>query len=188
VTDKTDFLWVDIETFGISTDTGPIIELGMALTDQDLNVKAMYQNTCWSADHDAAFRKLTSDLWVMKQHTKSGLFKDAKKTGLPTLGMLEDDALDWLKWHNATGLPMCGSSIHFDRGFVRVFLPRFETAFHYRNVDISTVKELCKRLNPPVYEKMEQYTDKKEAHRVIPDLEDTLAEARYYFDNFLWTV
>lgn len=186
MTDNPDLLWVDTETFGLEVTDGPIIELGLMLTDIDLNVKASWSGLCWSASHEEHYLRLKQDAWVRDQHEKSGLWHEARTLGYPVLTMLESSAISWIEAQGAQKLPMCGSTVGFDRGQMGHWTPKLEDTFHYRSIDISSLKELCKRLNPEVYRKRDDYTNPKKLHRVLPDLEDSIEEARYYFDNFLF--
>jgi oligoribonuclease len=185
---KTDMLWIDVETFGLTRSTGPLIELGLMLTDADLNVKATFQNTVWTEEHQDAYGALLTQDWAYKQHRKSGLWTDAMATGLPSLNVLDLRAVEWMKDNDALGLPMCGSTVGFDRNFARSDLPGMESICHYRSIDISSIKELCRRWNPRVYAMRDQFSADRNLHRVLPDLEDSLMEAQYYRDEFLFTV
>lgn len=185
------FVWLDVETFGLNPRVDPIIEVGFCVTNLDLEIiDGVNQILIWDADCDKRHKQLSarvdedeSAAWVLKQHRKSGLWDEARELGAGRK-YSEEFLCDTLR-DEYRGLPMAGSSVQFDRNMLTNWMPKFAGLFHYRNIDISTVKELCKRWNPGVYQKLDQYTGKQEKHRVEPDLQDTLGEARYYAENFL---
>jgi oligoribonuclease len=186
----TDYLvWVDTETFGLYPDRDPIIEVGLCVTDLDLEIiEGINQIKVWSGLHEgrlAAARRSSyvGDDWVVKTHTQNMLLSEAVTDGVP-MHEAEEFLIDSLP-EQYKGLPLCGSTIDFDRNMLRAQMPNLEKLFHYRSINISSLKELCKRYNPPVYKKLSWFVDKQEKHRVEPDLHDTLAEANYYIDEFL---
>jgi oligoribonuclease len=172
-----------------------MLELGIRITDLELNAIDEKQFVFWGPQHYVQYNLLEhsgldSDKWVRKQHTKSGLFEEARNYGTPYLPV-QEQIVDWLekmfKTFDAGKLsdaPLCGSSVHFDRGVLHQWMRELVEMFHHRNIDISTLKELCKRLNPELYKKQNIIPRKK--HRVLPDLDDTIEEARWYFDEFLF--
>jgi len=187
-------VWIDTETFGLERDD-PMLELGMRVTDTDLNLIDQKSALLWSSKHQVSLDLLKhsgrdSDKWVLKQHTHSGLFEEARVSGLYYLAA-QEAFVDWIEsvfrafdGGKLSDQPLCGSTVHFDRKVLGRWMPEFMEMFHYRNIDISTLKELCKRRSPDLFKK--QDLRPKKAHRVLPDLDDTIEEAQWYFDNFLF--
>lgn len=179
-------VWVDIETFGLDEGKDPILELGIRLTDFELNTVADRSWLCWEEGHDERFRQVTvgedeSSKFICDLHTKNSLFSEAIRKGL----LLEDASLEasfFLEHWNAKNQPMAGSSVQMDRSFIMHQMPILGKSFHYRNIDVSTVKELCRRYNPAVYNKLPKMeTD----HRVHTCLDGTIEEFRFYTEEFL---
>lgn len=185
--------WVDIETFGLDPENDPIIELGIRVTDLNLNVIDSQSWLVWSPGHFKRYEELVKTAhkgnegsrYVLDMHTENKLFTDAKSRGvLPH--QAEDGAVQWLETKGFTKLPMCGSSVDFDRKFILAQMPRLAQAFHYRVIDNSTLKELCRRYNPELFAKApEAKYVAPNHHRVSLCLEDTIAEFRFYRDEFL---
>ena len=165
-------IWIDLEMTGLDTDHDLIIEIATIVTDSQLNilaegpVLAIYQP-------DAALNQM--DQWNTAQHGQSGLLKRVRAS---RCDMAEAERLTvaWLEQFVAAGKsPMCGNSICQDRRFLHRLMPRLERYFHYRNLDVSTVKELSKRWAPelPAF-------DKQSAHLALSDIRDSINELRYY--------
>jgi oligoribonuclease len=180
-------LWIDIETFGLDPKD-PILEIGLRVTDLELNTVDEISTTVWDKYcNERLFDPLERDDWVLQVHSNNGLFDEARTRGYIHKADIQDVFLMFMTKHfpGDEKPPMCGSSVHADRAWLARGFPKLHDRFHYRNIDISTLKELCKRYNPGVYSKIDQYTTKQERHRVVPDLDDTISEARFYLDNFL---
>ena len=165
-------IWIDLEMTGLDTDHDLIIEIATIVTDSQLKilaegpVLAIYQP-------DAVLNQM--DQWNTAQHGQSGLLErvrasrcDAAEAERLTVALLE-------KFVVAGKSPMCGNSICQDRRFLHRLMPRLERYFHYRNLDVSTVKELSKRWAPelPAF-------DKQSAHLALSDIRDSINELRYY--------
>lgn len=187
---------VDIETTGLDYDNDLMLEIGLAIVRvDDLQVVTTWDTLLcphadWQKDPTSNwvnFVKMSSGSYVLDMHKKSGLFDDLLGGDFSTYSEAEQDAIKFLRsWFpNAENVgPMVGSNVaNFDRRFIQRDMPLLNNLFHYRNIDFSTVKELCRRYNKSVYSKMEP---KLERHRVIADLYDTVNEAKFYVDNFLW--
>lgn len=191
-TDKTtEFLvWVDIETFGLKHND-PVLEVGVHITDLDLNTVATLSELVWGPTYRE--HQKGADEWVVNTHTKNGLFEAAFKHGHPTPWVDDEMGGDLAKVFQEYGIikpPWTGSSVHFDEGRLQFFFPKISALFGYRQVNVSTLKELCKRYNPELYAKLgtcDEYAPKREMHRVIPDLVDSVEEFRFYKENFLYT-
>lgn len=193
-------VWVDTETTGLFPYEGDVmLELGVVITDYDLNI---LKENSWYVRDEGWLEKLKENEFVYNMHLNSGLVDEL--LALPEYQHRGDQTMSWgrqsasylaWKWltkelHLPGGkYPLCGSSVHFDREFIEKHMPVFHGFFHYRNIDISTLKELCKIFNPGLYSRIYNETgfDKANSkHRVLPDIRDTLAEAKFYFDNFLF--
>lgn len=184
--------WVDSETFGLDPRKCPIIELGFRVTDLKFNTIAEKSWLIWSGMHDIALKYLherarvgeEGSQIVLDMHNKSGLFKEAKKHG-KLRGFVAEEAEKWLLEQDATGLPMCGSSIQFDRSFLAAQMPFVEAKFHYRNIDVSTLKEVYRRYSPQFFSARPPDNDK--GHRVMDDLDFSIAEFKYYVSGMPWS-
>lgn len=175
------FVVVDIETTGLNPGKDYVLEVGVVLTDDNLIPQHEYSELI---KYDAVTH-LLNDLndVVREMHTESGLIEALLAGQGLSMISLEEQLCNFLERNGAEGLPMCGSSIHFDRAFLKEYFPKFESMFHYRNIDTSTVKNLAEHWNKPVFDARPQGMKK---HRVIPDCYDTIAELSYYRDNFLF--
>lgn len=185
-------VWTDLETFGLDPEKDPIIEMGFMITNLELQKLDEFHVLVWEEGvYDHCYKRLKQDAdngiktakYVLDMHEKSGLWEAARTHGVST-AEAEVSVLEWLDSVGDTSMdPLCGNNVGFDRSMLKAQMWRIEERFHYRVIDVSSVKELCRRYNPPVYAGL---GTKQELHRSGPDLEDTLAEFRFYLDNFLW--
>ena len=181
-------VWLDLETFGLTPDTGPIIELGVVITDLDLNQIDAESWTMWSEVHELAWNH-ASDL-VRDMHTKSGLIQDARNN--PDHASIKGVTADFLQMMRVNGVepkkqPMCGSSLRMDRLFLATQALDIENFFHYRMIDVSAIKELCRRFNPRVFAQLSDDRRKQEAdHRTLSDIQASADELRFYLENFMF--
>jgi oligoribonuclease len=179
-------IWVDIETTGLDPLNDTILEVGFCVTDTELKVVSEFDVLIWDAGSQTYVDK--ADTFVKKMHGPDGtdLFRIAKEEGI----RWADAERALLGWMAEVGVtkddPLCGSSVHFDRGFLKDQLDTIESQFSHRNIDNSTIKELCRRYNPNVYASVDEFTHPKKLHRAMPDLADTIEEHGFYMDNFLW--
>lgn len=192
-------VFVDIETFGLDFVNDEPIEVGMAITDRDLNILEIERWFVWEEWYDHLIETQlpmqiaegrTEYEWVLNQHAKSGLFKEAKAVG-KRIDHTESDIIEWLDDNgfprNRT-MPMCGSSVNFDRIVASFNFPQIFVDFHYRVIDVSTFKMAAKIWHPELDDlKKEKAPQPREAHRVLPDLEDSINELSFYVDHFLVT-
>ena len=166
-------IWIDLEMTGLDTGTDSILEIATVVTDLNLNVLA--EGPELAIAHPLA-RLEAMDEWNRTQHRKSGLWQRVIDSGV---GMVEAEArtLAFLNhWVPANASPMCGNSICQDRRFLHRQMPRLEQHFHYRNLDVSTLKELARRWAPSILAGLR----KQAAHTALSDVRDSIAELAYY--------
>ncbi|MEY2707319.1 MAG: hypothetical protein RI905_1071 [Pseudomonadota bacterium] len=175
-------VWVDMEMSGLQPETDRILEIAMIVTDGDLNIIAEGPVLVVHQE-DAVLDRM--DAWNKGTHGKSGLIDKVKASTL-TEAEVEAQCLAFLKQHvKASISPMCGNTIHQDRRFMNRYMPKLETYFHYRNIDVSTIKELCKRWQP----ELAKGFAKKQAHTALADIIESVEELRYYREKlFIPTV
>ncbi|MFM8760791.1 MAG: oligoribonuclease [Polynucleobacter victoriensis] len=175
-------VWVDMEMSGLQPETDRILEIAMIVTDGDLNIIAEGPVLVVHQE-DAVLDRM--DAWNKGTHGKSGLIDKVKASTL-TEAEVEAQCLAFLKQHvKASISPMCGNTIHQDRRFMNRYMPKLEAYFHYRNIDVSTIKELCKRWQPEVAKGFA----KKQAHTALADIIESVEELRYYREKlFIPTV
>jgi oligoribonuclease len=176
--DQNALVWLDMEMTGLNPDSDRIIELAVVITNSDLETVA--ESAVWVVHQpDAVLDAM--DEWNTKTHGKSGLVAKVKASVL-TEAEVEAQCLEFLHRHVPAGKsPMCGNSICQDRRFMARYMPKLEAYFHYRNLDVSTLKELCKRWKPEVAKGVK----KGGKHEALADIYESIEEMRYYRDNFL---
>ncbi len=176
--DQNALVWLDMEMTGLNPDADRIIEMAVVITNGQLETIA--ESAVWVV-HQADAVLAGMDDWNKKTHGKSGLI-DKVKSSVLAEPEVEAQCLDFLKRHVPAGKsPLCGNSICQDRRFMARWMPRLEGYFHYRNLDVSTLKELCKRWKPEVAKGFE----KKSRHQALADIHESIDELKYYRDNFL---
>lgn len=184
-------LWADIETFGLDATRDPIIEIGFILTNLDLEVIAEpFISTIWGTVHERRYAVMAGnspvDAFVFKMHTENGLFEEAAETNNSS-STVEKAAIAWLEKHGAVGMPLAGSSVHFDQRNLLHQMPTLMEKIHYRIIDNSVLKELCRRYNPRVFAGAPKAKHiAPDYHRVDLCLEDTIEEFRFYRDSFFY--
>ena len=166
-------IWIDLEMTGLDPLADSILEIGTLVTDKDLKLVA--EGPEFAIAHPVV-RLEAMDEWNRTQHAKSGLWRRVLAS-TTTLQQAEDATLAFLALHVPPGKsPICGNSICQDRRFLARLMPRLEGYFHYRNLDVSTVKELCRRWSPDLLAGF----SKESAHTALSDIRDSVAELRYY--------
>ena len=171
-------IWIDLEMTGLNVDTDHIIEIAIVVTDTDLNILA---ESPVLALHQCDTILKGMDEWNTKQHQRSGLIERVKASKI-TAEAAEQVMLEFLaNWVPPGKSPMCGNSICQDRRFLHRFMPTLESYFHYRNLDVSTLKELAKRWDPPISKGFR----KKSRHLALDDIIESIKELRYYREHFL---
>ena len=171
-------IWLDMEMTGLFPDSDRIIELAAVVTDADLNVIAE-SPVIVVHQADAVLDGL--DAWNKGTHGRSGLIEKVKAS---TTNEAEATAqmLEFLKQHVPEGKsPMCGNSICQDRRFMARYMPELEKYFHYRNLDVSTFKELARRWKPAIYSGFK----KASKHEALADIYESIDELKYYREHFL---
>jgi oligoribonuclease len=175
-------VWVDMEMSGLLPETDRILEIAMIVTDGDLSIVAEGPVLVVHQE-DAVLDRM--DAWNKGTHGKSGLIDKVKASTL-TEADVEAACLAFLKQHVKSSIsPMCGNTIHQDRRFMNRYMPKLEAYFHYRNIDVSTIKELCKRWQPEIAKGF----SKQQAHTALADIIESVEELRYYREKlFIPTV
>jgi oligoribonuclease len=181
VTSNDPLIWVDMEMSGLKPDIDRILEIAMIVTDAQLNVIATAP--VWVVHQDDEVLN-SMDAWNKGTHTKSGLVDKVKASPLSE-NEVEEQCIAFLKQYvKANIAPMCGNTICQDRRFMARYMPKLEAYFHYRNVDVSTIKELCKRWQPNLVKGFE----KQQAHTALADILESIEELRYYREHFFKSV
>lgn len=171
-------IWIDLEMTGLDTMRDQIIEIATVVTDSDLNVVA--EGPVF-AIHQGQEILDGMDEWNTKQHTKSGLAERVLMSRM-TAAEAQRRTLEFLQRHTEpSASPMCGNSICQDRRFLARLMPELEAYFHYRNLDVSTLKELAKRWSPEILSGIK----KKASHLALDDIHDSILELRHYREHFL---
>ncbi len=166
-------IWIDLEMTGLDTDNDSIIEIATVVTDAELNTLA--EGPVMAIAHEES-RMRAMDDWNRNQHRKSGLWQRVLESSVDH-ARAEADTLAFLQqWVPAGKSPMCGNSICQDRRFLFREMPELERFFHYRNLDVSTLKELARRWAPSIA----QGFGKTSAHTALSDIHDSIDELRYY--------
>ena len=171
-------IWIDLEMTGLVPEQHRIIEIATIVTDSQLNVLA--EGPVIAVHQDESDLSIMDD-WNVKQHGKSGLTQRVRDSKLNDAAA-ERDTVAFLKTLVPPGKsPMCGNSICQDRRFLARWMPELERFFHYRNLDVSTLKELCARWAPDIAKGIV----KEGTHLALADIRDSIAELRYYRQHFL---
>lgn len=175
---KDNLVWMDLEMTGLEPEQDVIIEIATIVTDGDLNVIAEGPVI---AVHQPDVLLDAMDEWNTRTHGNSGLTQRVKDSTQDARAA-EVATIAFLKEHVKEGAsPLCGNSIHQDRRFLVKYMPELERYFHYRNIDVSTLKELARRWKPEAVSSFE----KKGAHQALDDIRESIAEMQHYRKHFL---
>lgn len=171
-------IWIDLEMTGLNPEKERIIEMATIVTDSQLNILA--EGPVF-AIHQADELLQNMDNWNTKQHNSSGLVARVKESNI-TETEAEAATLAFLKKYVPAGKsPMCGNSVYQDRRFLTKYMPQLEQYFHYRLLDVSTLKELALRWAPKVYSGLQ----KESKHLALDDIRESIDELKYYRENFI---
>ena len=175
--DPLNLIWIDLEMTGLDTNRDYIIEIATVVTDSALNI--LEEGPVLAIRQDEAVLNAMDD-WNKNQHSKSGLLGRVRASPLDEV-QAEKMTLEFLSKHvPPRSSPMCGNSICQDRRFLARCMPELERYFHYRNLDVSTIKELARRWAPSVYNGF----TKESRHLALDDIRDSIEELRYYGQHF----
>ena len=170
-------IWIDLEMTGLSPEDDVIIEIATIVTDSELN--SLAEGPVY-AIHQTDDLLNGMDDWNTRQHTQSGLVKRVRESNVST-EQAEKDTIQFLKeWVPEGKSPMSGNSICQDRRFLARYMPKLEAYFHYRNLDVSSVKELARRWKPQVLADIK----KQSTHLALDDIKDSIEELRHYRKAF----
>ncbi len=176
--DPNNLCWLDMEMSGLNPEQDKILEIAMIITDKNLNILAQSPVYVIHQSDDVLDNM---DQWCIKNHARTGLTERVRQSHYNE-AQVEQALLDFMRpWIAAQTTPMCGNTIHQDRRFMTKYMPKLEAYFHYRNLDVSTLKELARRWNPTVYKGIV----KKGSHQALDDILESIEELRHYRATFL---
>jgi oligoribonuclease len=176
--DLSHLIWIDLEMTGLDPDNDVIIEIATIVTDKDLAILAQGPVL---AVHQSDATLAAMDEWNQQHHGQSGLIERVKASTIDE-AEAERQTIEFLtQWVPENTSPICGNSIGQDRRFLFRYMPRLEAYFHYRNIDVSTVKELAARWAPQVKDGFK----KASSHQALDDIIESIEELRYYREHFI---
>lgn len=173
----TNLIWLDLEMTGLEPEIDVILEIATIITDGQLNILAQGPVFAIKQSDDTLDNM---SQWCIEHHGKSGLTQRCRDSRT-SLSEASEATLAFVKqWVPQGKSPMCGNSIGQDRRFINKYMPEYEEHFHYRNLDVSTVKELARRWKPEVLNKVV----KTGAHLALDDIKESIAELKIYQEHF----
>lgn len=171
-------IWIDMEMTGLQPEVNRVIEIAAIITDKDLNI--LHEGPVVAIHQPRVILK-TMDAWNTATHTRSGLVKRVTESTITEADAAKQFIEVFSRFVPEGASPMCGNTIGQDRRFMARWLPRMERYFHYRSIDVSTLKELTRRWAPEV---MKDY-QKSSRHRALADIRDSINELRFYREKIL---
>jgi len=175
--DKNNLVWIDLEMTGLDPNVDCILEIASIVTDLNLNFLAQGPEL---AIHQNAKTMENMNKWCIKYHGQSGLTQRVLESNV-SLDQAEKETIEFLKqWVPKGASPLCGNSIGQDRRFLVRYMPALDDYFHYRNIDVSSIKELAKRWAP----ELSHANKKRNKHLALSDIQDSIAELQYYQKHF----
>lgn len=172
---RDELVWIDCEMTGLDLKTDRLIEIAVLVTDADLSVLGDGIDVVIHTDDEALASMIPV---VTEMHTKSGLIDEVRASSV-TVAEAEELVLDYIRTHvkQAKTAPLAGNSIATDRGFIARDMPKLDDYLHYRMIDVSSIKELCRRWYPRIYFGQ---PEKGLAHRALADIHESIRELQYY--------
>jgi oligoribonuclease len=176
--DPNSLIWIDMEMSGLNPEVDRVLEIAVVVTDSELNTVA---EAPVLVVHQADALLNAMDEWNRSVHSKSGLIARVRASALSEAGAEEQMVRFLERFVPPAASPMCGNSVHQDRRFLVRHMPRLEAYFHYRNLDVSTLKELARRWKPQVMAGLTKHGK----HEALADIHESIEELRYYREHFL---
>ena len=174
---KDNLIWIDLEMTGLDPEHDYIIEIATIVTDADLNVLAEGPSLVIHQP-DSVLESMNE--WCVNQHGQSGLTQRVRESDISEREAEQQTIAFLMEYVDKGSSPMCGNSIGQDRRFLYRYMPELEAFFHYRNLDVSSVKELARRWRPDVLSSLR----KKGSHLALDDIRDSIAELQHYREHF----
>jgi len=174
---KDNLIWIDLEMTGLDPEHDYIIEIATIVTDADLNVLAEGPSLVIHQP-DSVLDSMNE--WCVNQHGQSGLTQRVRESDISEREAEQQTIAFLMEYVDKGSSPMCGNSIGQDRRFLYRYMPELEAFFHYRNLDVSSVKELARRWRPDVLSSLR----KKGSHLALDDIRDSIAELQHYREHF----
>lgn len=170
---KHNLIWLDMEMTGLDPNTNVILEAAVVITNSNLDIIASSQSY---AIYQSNIELEKMDKWNTNTHSKSGLINRVKNSTYSTQNV-ENEILELIsKYTLKNNSPLCGNTIYQDRKFVTKYMPKFEGYLHYRNIDVSSIKELAKRWYPDIYNGFKKHNK----HEALADIIESINELKYY--------
>jgi oligoribonuclease len=176
--DPNSLIWIDMEMSGLNPEVDRVLEIAVVVTDSELNAVA---EAPVLVVHQADALLNAMDEWNRSVHSKSGLIARVRASALSEAGAEEQMVRFLERFVPPATSPMCGNSVHQDRRFLVRHMPRLEAYFHYRNLDVSTLKELARRWSPQVVAGLTKHGK----HEALADIHESIEELKYYREHFL---